>query len=60
MLQLLGDPANFKDTTQTFYILSEEYDMIDPVSGKDLIIKFNKDSVIIHAEIKEWNKHEND
>lgn len=57
MLQLLGPPENYTDTTKTYYTLSEKYDMIDPVSGKDLIIKFNKDSIINSAEIKEWHKH---
>jgi hypothetical protein len=57
MLQLLGPPANQTDTTKTYYTLSEKYDLIDPVSGKDLIIKFNKDSIITSAEIKEWHKH---
>jgi hypothetical protein len=55
MHQLLGPPAN--DTTSTWYELKEEWDMIDPVYSKYLIIKFNKDSVIIGAEIKEWHKH---
>ncbi|SRR5260221_7175446 len=62
MLQLLGPPANYTDTfytdtLNTYYTLSEKYDMIDPVSGKDLVIKFNKDSIITSAEIKEWHKH---
>jgi hypothetical protein len=57
MLALLGEPSNYTDTTKTYYELSEEYDMIDPVSGKDLLITFNKDSVITNAEIKEWHKH---
>jgi outer membrane protein assembly factor BamE (lipoprotein component of BamABCDE complex) len=57
MLQLIGSPVN--DTTETWYRLEEEYEFlgIDPVSGSDLIIKFNKDSVITHAEVKEWHKH---
>jgi hypothetical protein len=57
MLQLLGPAANYTDTLNTYYTLSEKYDMIDPVSGKDLVIKFNKDSIITSAEIKEWHKH---
>ena len=57
MVQLLGPPEN--DTTATWYELKEEGEWLspDPVSGKDLVIKFNKDSVIISAEIKEWHKH---
>jgi hypothetical protein len=57
MLQLLGAPANYTDTTKTYYVLTEEYDSIDPVSGKNLIITFSKDSIITHAQIKEWHKH---
>ncbi|HEY8782634.1 MAG TPA: hypothetical protein VIM16_13500 [Mucilaginibacter sp.] len=57
MLQLLGPPAN--DTTATWYGLEEEGEMLspDPISGKDLIIKFNKDSVITSAEVHQWHKH---
>jgi len=55
MLQLLGPPAN--DTTETWYELKIKYDMIDPIYSKFLLIKFNKDSVITTAEIKEWHKH---
>lgn len=29
---------------------------IDPVSGKDLIIKLNKDSVVTGYQVREW-KH---
>ncbi len=57
MLQLLGGPANYTDTTKTYYELSEEFDGIDPVSGKNLIITFNKDSIITNAKIEEWHKH---
>ena len=57
MLQLLGQPAN--DTTETWYGLEEEGEWLspDPVSGKNLTIHFNKDSVIVKAEIQEWHKH---
>lgn len=57
MLQLLGPPAHYDDTTKTVYELSQEFDMIDPISGKDLIIKFNKDSTVIGSKIEEWHKH---
>lgn len=57
MIQLLGEPANYADTDKTYYRLSEKYDMIDPVSGKDLAIKFSKDSVIVDAKIDEWHKN---
>ncbi len=57
MLQLLGPPEN--DTTATWYTLKQKFEFlgVDPVSGKNLIIKFNKDSIITHAEIEEWHKH---
>jgi hypothetical protein len=57
MLQLLGSPSNFSDTTKTYYELATEFDEIDPISGKNLVITFNKDSVITSAVIKEWHKH---
>ncbi len=57
MLQLLGPPSN--DTTETWYSLEEQGEWLtpDPVSRKNLIIKFNKDSVIVEAKIKEWHKN---
>jgi hypothetical protein len=59
MYQLLGRPWSnyYSDSVKKPYQLKVEYDMIDPISGKDLIITFNKDSIITHAEIKEWHKH---
>ena len=57
MLQLLGNPSNYADTTKTWYELSQEFDSIDPISGKDLVISFNKDSIITDAIIREWHKH---
>jgi hypothetical protein len=57
MLQLLGSPSNLGDTTKTDYELSQEFDSIDPISGKNLVIQFNKDSVITSASIEEWHKH---
>ncbi|MCR8558034.1 hypothetical protein KXD93_10290 [Mucilaginibacter sp. BJC16-A38] len=55
MLQLLGPPEN--DTTETWYTLKLEFPFlsVDPESGKDLIIKFNKDSIITNAKIHEWH-----
>jgi hypothetical protein len=57
MLQLLGPPEN--DTTSTWYGLEQEGEFLspDPVSGKNLVIQFNKDSVITSAKIEEWHKH---
>ena len=57
MLQLLGSPANYADTTKTYYELSQEFDSIDPISGKNLVITFNKDSIIVDAKIEDWRKH---
>jgi len=57
MLQLLGDPTNYGDSTKTWYELSQEFDSIDPIAGKDLVITFNKDSIITNATIREWHKH---
>jgi hypothetical protein len=57
LLQLLGGPSNFSDTTKIYYELSQQYDMIDPISGKNLIITLDKDSIVNKAEIVEWHKH---
>jgi hypothetical protein len=57
LLQLLGGPSNFSDTTKIYYELSQQYDMIDPISGKNLIITLDKDSIVSKAEIVEWHKH---
>jgi len=56
VVNLLGEPSG-RDTTEAFYELSVKYDMIDPVSGKDLVIIFNKDSIVTKAFVKEWKKH---
>ena len=57
MLQLIRPPEN--DTTQTWYEFTQKFEFpgVDPVSGKNLILKFNQDAIIIHAEIQEWHKH---
>jgi hypothetical protein len=54
MIQLLGPPEN--DPTETWYSLVEKYEFLDPdpVSGKNLIITFNKDSIITDAKIQKW------
>ena len=54
---MLGEPSNYTDTTKIYYQLTEEFNQIDPISGKDLIITFDKDSIITDAEIKEWHKN---
>jgi len=56
MLRLLGPPANYSDSLNTYYTLSED-NIIDPVYGKDLAIQFNKDSVIVKVAIEEWRKN---
>ncbi len=58
IIQLLGEPA-FEDSTGMFYTLSTEYKYlgIDPVSGKNLELKINKDSIITKAEVKDWKRH---
>jgi len=57
MLALLGPPSPIVDTKDTYYELSQKYEGADPVSGRDLIITFNKDSVITNARIKVWHKY---
>jgi hypothetical protein len=55
VLQLLGQPSG-KDSTGIFYETLLEYSGIDPGHGKNLVIEFNKDSLVTKAYIDEW-KH---
>lgn len=56
IVELLGRP-NGKNSSEIFYELSEDFgDDMDPISGKNLILQFNKDSIVTKAIIKDW-KH---
>jgi len=57
LLELLATPENDYDSTSTWYTLTKNYDMIDPVSGKYLTIYFDKDSLARKASIIAWYKH---
>lgn len=44
-----------KDSIQLIYTISEDYeDDIDPSEGKNFVLKFNKDSVLCHYYVEEW------
>jgi len=58
IIQLLGNPEIFGESEKNniTYILQIEYDLIDPVRGKDLIINLTKDSTISEYKVIEWKK----
>jgi len=58
LIDAIGEPQQFeKDSTEVYYEIETNYGSdIDPVSGKDLIIKLNKDSIVTGYQIREW-KH---
>jgi|JI10StandDraft_1071094.scaffolds.fasta_scaffold53933_8 hypothetical protein len=56
LIDSLGYPNGLKDTL-IYYDIVTDYGLdIDPVYSKDLIIMFDKDSVIRGVKIKEWEK----
>lgn len=55
---LLGNPEIFGEgeKNRIGYILQIDYDMIDPIRGKDLIVDLSKDSTVSNYRIIEWKK----
>ena len=59
LIKKIGPDKNFKSGYDTciFYSIVTDYGWdIDPVYTKDLVFKFNKDSIVVDYEIKEWKK----
>jgi len=58
ILELLGNPEIFGEgeKNRIGYILHIDYDMIDPIRGKDLIIDLTKDSTVLNYRIIEWKQ----
>lgn len=61
VVKLLGITDSFgkaeKDSVQLIYTISEDYeDDIDPSEGKNFILKFNRDSVLCHYYVEEWEQ----
>jgi len=59
LIAKIGPDENFKSGYDTciFYSIVTDFGWdIDPVYTKDLVFKFNKDSVVVDYEIKEWKK----
>jgi len=58
IIGLLGNPEIFgkSEKKRIGYILHIDYDIIDPVQGKDLIIYLSKDSTVSDYRIIKWNK----
>jgi hypothetical protein len=52
----LGQP-NATENGQLFYSITTEYGTdIDPIYTKDLVVTFDKDSVVTEMTIREWKK----
>ena len=59
LIAKIGPDENFKSGYDTciFYSIVTDFGWdIDPVYTKDLVFKFNKDSIVVDYEIKEWKK----
>lgn len=52
----LGKPDGNYSPNEISYLIDIKYDMIDPVYFKNLVFRFNKDSVVTGCEVKEWKK----
>ena len=55
LLDLLGQP-DYKDSVYVSYQINVDYGTIDPVAGKDLVLKMSKDTTIESFKVEEW-KH---
>jgi hypothetical protein len=62
LIDSLGQPANYEDTTDSiYYDIVVNYGYLDPKSGKYLAIGFNKDSIVTGFKVVEWkNRHANE
>jgi hypothetical protein len=57
IVELLGEPEIEEGDTTIGYILDVNYGWgIDPVEGRDLIIRLAEDSTVVGYQIKEWEK----
>ena len=58
IIELLGPPNGWSETdsSSAYYTLREDYDVIDPKSGDDLVIIFDSLSQVNECTIKHWEK----
>jgi len=58
IIEILGKPEIFgeNEKSRIGYILHIDYDMIDPIQGKDLIVDLSEDSTVTNYRIVEWEK----
>jgi len=57
VIDLLGEPGNYMDIepNEIVYEIMVDYEWnIDPMEGKDLYIKFGKDSTLINTRLEHW------
>lgn len=52
----LGQPNRIIENRVVYSTVTDFGSDIDPVFTKDLIVKFNSDSIVTGLEVKEWNK----
>ncbi|WBL23862.1 hypothetical protein [Zunongwangia sp. HRR-M8] len=56
---MLGKPENYqnkKENEITYEIMVDNGWNIDPIKGKELYIKFDKDSIVIDFRLEHWGK----
>ena len=58
IIELLGNPEIFGESEKNRigYILHIDYDLIDPIQGKDLIVDLSNDSTVSDYRIVGWKK----
>jgi hypothetical protein len=59
IIKFLGKPEDYSDSDPNTmaYEISVDYGKdIDPIKGKNLIIAFSKDSVILNFKVEEWKR----
>ncbi len=56
LIDSFGEPVHTEDSSEVFYTILENYDIIDPISGKDLVIKLNRDSIVTGFYINNWKR----
>lgn len=53
---ILGRAVVGDAPSEMFYPLRQEFDVIDPIAGNDLVLKLDSSSIVVHAEIVKWKR----
>jgi hypothetical protein len=60
LVDSLGEPQVCQnDSDDVYYDIETKYSSLDPISGKNLNIKLNKDSLVTGFEVKKWKRGSN-